>query len=36
MTKELGGYDIDGFMLDMVSNVHIFSKKYWEVRGKPK
>jgi hypothetical protein len=36
MTTELGGYDMDGVMLDLGSDVNIFPKKYWEVMGKPK
>jgi hypothetical protein len=36
MTKEIGGYDIDGAMLDLGSNVNILLKKYWEMMGKPK
>jgi hypothetical protein len=36
MTIEIGGYDMDGVMLDMASDVNIFSKKYWEVMGNPK
>jgi hypothetical protein len=36
MTTELGGYDMDGVMLDLGSNVNILPKKSWEVMGKPK
>jgi hypothetical protein len=36
MTAELGGYDMDGVMLDLGSDVNIFPKKYWEVMGKLK
>jgi hypothetical protein len=36
MTKNLGGYDMDGVMLDMGSDVNIFPNKYWEVMDKPK
>jgi hypothetical protein len=36
MTTELGGYDMDGVMLDLGSDVNIFPKKSWEVMGKPK
>jgi hypothetical protein len=36
MTIELGGYDMDGVMLDLGSDVNIFPKKSWEVMGKPK
>jgi hypothetical protein len=36
MTTELGGYDMDGVMLDLGSNVKILPKKSWEVMGKPK
>ena len=36
MTIELGGYDMDGVMLDLCSNINIFSKKSWEVIGKSK
>jgi hypothetical protein len=35
MIIEIGGYDMDGFMLDMGSNVNIISKKSWEFKGKP-
>jgi hypothetical protein len=36
MTIELGGYDMEGVMLDMGSDMNIFMKKYWEVMGKTK
>jgi hypothetical protein len=36
MTTELGGYDMDGVMLDLGSDVNILPKKSWEVMGKPK
>jgi hypothetical protein len=36
MTTELGGYNMDGVMLDLGSDVNIFPKKSWEVMGKPK
>jgi hypothetical protein len=36
MTIELGGYDMDGFMLDIGSDVNILPNKSWEVMGKPK
>jgi hypothetical protein len=36
MTTELGGYDMDGVMLDLGSDMNIFPNKYWEVMGKPK
>jgi hypothetical protein len=35
MTIELGGYDMDGVMLDLGFDMNIFLKKYWEVMGKP-
>jgi hypothetical protein len=36
MTTELCGYDMDGVMLDLGSNLNIFPKKPWEVMGNPK
>jgi hypothetical protein len=36
MTAELAGYDMDGVMLDLGSDVNILHKKSWEVMGKPK
>jgi hypothetical protein len=36
MTTELGGYDMDGVMLDLGSDVNIFPNKSWEVMGKHK
>jgi hypothetical protein len=36
MTTELGGYDMDGVMLDLGFDVNILPKKSWEVMGKPK
>jgi hypothetical protein len=36
MKTELGGYETDGVMLDLGSDVNIFSKKSWEMMGKPK
>jgi hypothetical protein len=33
MTIELGGYDMDGVMLDLGSDVNILPKKCWEVVG---
>jgi hypothetical protein len=36
MTTELGGYDMDGVMLDLGSDMNILPKKSWEVMGKPK
>jgi hypothetical protein len=36
MIAELGGYDMDGVMLDLGSDVNIFLKKYLEVMGKLK
>jgi hypothetical protein len=35
MTNELGGYDMDGVMLDLGSNVNIMPNKSWEFMGKP-
>jgi hypothetical protein len=35
MTTELGGYDMDGVMLDLGSDVNILPKKSWELMGKP-
>jgi hypothetical protein len=35
MTTKLGGYDMDGVMLDLGSDVNIFPNKSWEVLGKP-
>jgi len=34
MIVKVGGYDMDGFVLDLGSDVNIFSNKYWEVMGK--
>jgi hypothetical protein len=34
MTTELGGYDMDGVMLDLGSDVNILPKKSWELMGK--
>jgi hypothetical protein len=36
MITRLGGYDMDGFMLDLGSDVNILPKKSKEVMGKPK
>jgi hypothetical protein len=36
MIVELGGYDMDGVMLDLDSDLNILHKKSWEVMGKPK
>jgi hypothetical protein len=36
MTTKLGGYDKDGVMLDLGSDVNILPKKCWEVMGKLK
>jgi hypothetical protein len=36
MTIYFGGYDMDGVMLDLGSDMNILPKKYWEVMGKPK
>jgi hypothetical protein len=36
MTTKLGGYDIDGVMLDLGSELNILPKKSWKVMGKPK
>jgi hypothetical protein len=36
MTIDIGGYDMDGVMLDLGSDVNILPKKSWEVMGKPK
>jgi hypothetical protein len=36
MTTEPGGYDMDGVMLDLGSNMNIIPKKYLEVMGKLK
>jgi hypothetical protein len=35
MTTELGGYDMDGVMLDLGSDVNILPKKSLELMGKP-
>jgi hypothetical protein len=34
MTVKIGGYDIDGVMLDLCFNVNIFPKKSGEMMGK--
>jgi hypothetical protein len=34
MTTELGGYEMDGVMLDLGFDVNILLNKYWEVMGK--
>jgi hypothetical protein len=36
MTVDLGGYNMDGFRLDLIYNVNILLTKYWKVMGKPK
>jgi hypothetical protein len=36
MTTELGGYNMDGVMLDLGYAVKILPKKSWEVMGEPK
>jgi hypothetical protein len=36
MTTELGGYDMEGVMLDTGFDMNILLKKSWEVMGKPK
>jgi hypothetical protein len=36
MITELGGYDMDGIMLDLGSDVNILPKKYWEVMDQSK
>jgi hypothetical protein len=36
MTTNLGGYEMDGVMLDIGSDVKIVTKKSWEVMGKLK
>jgi hypothetical protein len=36
MIIELGGYDMEGVMLDLGSDVKKFPKKSWEVMGRPK
>jgi hypothetical protein len=33
MTTELGGYDMDGVVLDLGSDVNIFPNKYLELMG---
>jgi hypothetical protein len=35
MTIELGSYEMDGFMLDLGSNVNILLKKSWDLMGIP-
>jgi hypothetical protein len=35
MKIELSGYDMDGFMLDLRSELNIFPKKSWEVMTNP-
>jgi hypothetical protein len=34
MTTELGGYEMNGIMLDLDYEVNIFSRKSWEMMGK--
>jgi hypothetical protein len=34
MTTELISYEMDGVMLDLGSDVNIFPKKSWELKGK--
>jgi hypothetical protein len=34
MTVDLGGYDMDGVMLDLGFDVKFFPKKLWELMGK--
>jgi hypothetical protein len=34
MTNELDGYDMDGVMLDLGSEVNIFPRKSWEMMDK--
>jgi len=34
MTVELGGYDMDGVMLDLGFDVNILPKNSWEFKGK--
>jgi hypothetical protein len=36
MTTKLSGFDMDGAMLDLGSDMTILPKKYWEVMCKPK
>jgi hypothetical protein len=36
LSVELGKYEMEGIMLDLVSVVNIFPKKSWEFMGKPK
>jgi hypothetical protein len=36
MTRELGGYDMDGVILDLGFDVNILPKKSSEVMGNPK
>ena len=36
MIVQIGVYDMDGFMLDLGSNVNILRNKTWEVMGKKK
>jgi hypothetical protein len=35
MTTKLGGYEMDGVMLDLGSDVNILPKNFWEAMGKP-
>jgi hypothetical protein len=36
ITKYVGGYDMDGAMLNLGSDINILTKKSWEVMGKTK
>jgi len=35
METELGGYDMEGFMLYLGSDMNLLPNTYWEVMGKP-
>jgi hypothetical protein len=36
MMIDLGGYEMDGFMLDLGSNMKILRKKSWKAMSNPK